>query len=79
MAENTIRARQNGPYLISGPATLRVEDGEEQAIDQTTISVCRCGGSMGKPLCDGTHRKIEFVAKAAELTIQAQREQAQEA
>jgi CDGSH-type Zn-finger protein len=71
MTEISIRARQNGPYLIPGPATLRVEGGEEQSVEQPTIALCRCGGSAGKPLCDGTHRKIDFAAPAAECRLRS--------
>lgn len=67
MAEITIRCRKNGPYLISGPAALQEEDGREIVLGQPTIALCRCGGSQGKPLCDGTHRKIAFEASEIEL------------
>lgn len=36
-------------------------------LDQPTIALCRCGGSQGKPLCDGTPRKIVFEAAEIEL------------
>jgi CDGSH-type Zn-finger protein len=28
------------------------------------MTLCRCGHSSGKPLCDGTHRKIDFREEA---------------
>ncbi|GAA4310009.1 hypothetical protein GCM10023178_18750 [Actinomadura luteofluorescens] len=28
------------------------------------VTLCRCGQSAGKPLCDGTHRKIDFREEA---------------
>jgi CDGSH-type Zn-finger protein len=24
------------------------------------VTLCRCGGSKNKPLCDGTHKEIGF-------------------
>jgi CDGSH-type Zn-finger protein len=67
MTDPEIRARKNGPYVITGLATLHEEGGREVMLDQPTIALCRCGGSQGKPLCDGTPRKIAFEAAEIEL------------
>lgn len=68
MAKVKIKARENGPYLLSGPAVLIDADGNESKIEGTMVALCRCGGSQKKPFCDGTHRKINF--EAAGATVQ---------
>ena len=62
MAKIKIRARENGPYLVDGPAVLVDADGNESPIEGKMVALCRCGGSQNKPFCDGTHRKIDFEA-----------------
>jgi len=66
-----IKANENGPYVIEIDAgEFEVErDSEKELIDKKTIALCRCGGSNNKPFCDGTHRKIGFVAKKATIKI----------
>ncbi len=50
-----ITPTDNGPYLIEGPARVVDADGNDYDLnDQTTIFLCRCGGSGTKPFCDGT-------------------------
>ena len=60
MSEVTIKIRTDGPYLVSGPVTLTDADGNRIANDRPTMALCRCGGSLTKPFCDGTHSKIGF-------------------
>lgn len=66
MADVTIKIRPNGPYLVSGPVDLTDADGNPVAIPEgkTNIALCRCGASVTKPFCDGTHSKIGFDAAA---------------
>jgi CDGSH-type Zn-finger protein len=64
MADVSIKIRPNGPYLVSGPIDLLDADGNPVPIPEgkTNIALCRCGGSVTKPFCDGTHSKIGFDA-----------------
>jgi 3-phenylpropionate/trans-cinnamate dioxygenase ferredoxin subunit len=52
MAEVTIEATPNGPYLVTGPIELRDADGKALPI-KSKIWLCRCGASTRKPFCDG--------------------------
>ena len=69
----TIRARKNGPYLITGDLReLTLTDGDGNPYDLTgevDIVLCRCGASTTKPFCDRTHSKIGF--QAAESAVRA--------
>lgn len=56
MGKVTIKASENGPYIVE-------TDG------QTKAALCRCGASNNKPNCDGSHAKVGFKAKAAEVNI----------
>lgn len=63
-----IEVTPNGPYLVEGE--IELIDVEGRRIDTTgknPIALCRCGGSMNKPFCDGTHSKIGF--KGAESAV----------
>ena len=56
-----ITARPNGPYLVEGDVELYDPAGNK--VDTTgkpRIALCRCGASVTKPFCDGTHSKIGF-------------------
>jgi CDGSH-type Zn-finger protein len=78
MPDVTIEIRKNGPYRIHGDVTLVDHEGNQVPIPEnrrkvspegkTWISLCRCGGSVMKPFCDGTHSRIGFIA--AEEAVQ---------
>lgn len=58
-----IKATVNGPYIVTGPATIEDAGGQVKELkDGEKATLCRCGGSKTKPFCDGTHAKIGFKA-----------------
>ena len=56
MAEVTIEATRDGPYLVSGTIELHDTDGNVVPTRGKTW-LCRCGASTKKPFCDGTHSR----------------------
>jgi CDGSH-type Zn-finger protein len=56
MAKITIKATENGPYIVD-------VDGKTKA------ALCRCGASNNKPHCDGSHTEIGFRAKEVALDL----------
>ena len=49
----------DGPYEVDGGATIVAPDGT--VIKETTKSyLCRCGESMSKPFCDGSHKRTNW-------------------
>jgi len=69
MADVKITVRRNGPFRVEAPeGAVEVVDADGNKYDltgKTAFSLCRCGGSVSKPFCDGTHSKIGFQAAAA--------------
>jgi 3-phenylpropionate/trans-cinnamate dioxygenase ferredoxin subunit len=63
MADVTIEARPNGPYVVTGTVELRDTSGTVLPTQVRTV-LCRCGASTKKPFCDGTHSKAGFQAAA---------------
>lgn len=67
-----IKIAENGPYVVTdvtlrGKTPILSDDGEpiawrtgEDVDTRSRYSLCRCGASSNKPLCDGTHAKIGF-------------------
>jgi CDGSH-type Zn-finger protein len=63
MSDVTIKIRPSGPYLVTGPISITDADGNPVSTGgKETVALCRCGGSVNKPFCDGTHSKIGFDA-----------------
>ena len=56
MARVEVLVAENGPNLI-------------QVDGKVTAALCRCGQSSKKPYCDGTHKKIGFVAPADKIKV----------
>jgi CDGSH-type Zn-finger protein len=54
-----IRISPDGPLDFRGQIEIDAEDGQAIFSD-TRASICRCGASQNKPLCDGGHAKISF-------------------
>jgi CDGSH-type Zn-finger protein len=71
--EVKITALDNGPYLVKGSVLILDADGNQFPVKRATVALCRCGGSMTKPFCDGTHSKIGF--EAAQRAVREEEEQ----
>ena len=65
----TVTALKNGPLMVEGDLTeLTVNDANGAPYDlsgKAKVFLCRCGGSVNKPFCDGQHSKIGFEAAEA--------------
>jgi len=49
----------DGPLWVTGGITILRADGEPFEA-RNRVTLCRCGASSTKPLCDGTHKSIGF-------------------
>lgn len=77
MSEVKITVKPNGPFRVEGPVKLIGPDGQEWDLsNKPAFSLCRCGASVNKPFCDGTHSKIGF--QAAEAAVRAEEQKKQE-
>jgi len=74
MATIKITVRPNGPYRVEAPLdSIEMVDANGNPYDlsakikegKLAFSLCRCGASVTKPFCDGTHSKIGFQAAEA--------------
>ena len=62
----TIRVRQNGPYLVESEDAVVVDwNGNSYQLAKRPFALCRCGASVNKPFCDGTHSRNGFQAAEA--------------
>jgi CDGSH-type Zn-finger protein len=58
----TVYVRPDGPYLVTGDFAL---DARGAPRDDSSVVLCRCGRSLNKPYCDGTHTRVGFVDAGA--------------
>ncbi len=49
----------DGPIWLTGGVPVTTSDGQTLET-RNRVTLCRCGGSKNKPLCDGTHKAIGF-------------------
>lgn len=61
-AENTITLERDGPLYVKGSVEVTDPAGHPLLRD-TRVALCRCGASVNKPLCDGSHHRIAFEAE----------------
>ncbi len=54
-----VSAIDDGPLWVTGGIPVERADGESFET-RNRVTLCRCGGSAIKPLCDGTHKKNGF-------------------
>jgi CDGSH-type Zn-finger protein len=73
MADVKITVRKDGPFRVEAPEgsiELMDADGNKYNLaGKTQFALCRCGGSVNKPFCDGTHSRIGF--QGAESAVRA--------
>jgi CDGSH-type Zn-finger protein len=55
---NELLVTSGGPLKMKGNITLINEDGS--VTHSNSLSLCRCGASKNKPLCDDQHLDIDF-------------------
>jgi CDGSH-type Zn-finger protein len=66
-----ITCRPNGPLLVEGDIELFDPAGNQvDTSSRPRVALCRCGASVTKPFCDGTHSKIGFQAAEAAVAQQ---------
>lgn len=56
---NEALVTSGGPLKITGNLTLISEDGHVMHANHLTL--CRCGASQSKPICDERHLEVEFL------------------
>ena len=55
----SIAAIPDGPLWVRGGIEIAAPDGSTYEV-RNRVTLCRCGGSMNKPFCDGTHKRTGF-------------------
>jgi CDGSH-type Zn-finger protein len=67
MAATKLTVRNDGSVRVEGDFEIVDMEGKPFGLGgRANIALCRCGHSLNKPFCDGTHKKVGF-----QSTIQA--------
>jgi uncharacterized Fe-S cluster protein YjdI len=56
----SVKIMPDGPIVIKGNFILKYSD-KSKEVNDSIVSICRCGASDHLPFCDGKHRKIGFI------------------
>ena len=69
MSKTKITINSNGSMRVEGDFEILDKSGNTYDLGgREIIGLCRCGHSMNKPFCDGSHRnKFEGDSKAFDL------------
>jgi CDGSH-type Zn-finger protein len=59
MLPKAIAVTDDGPLWVTGGVPVSTSDGPLETRNRVTL--CRCGASGNKPLCDGSHKSAGFV------------------
>lgn len=59
MTETKIEVLKDGPLLVHGHLHVEHSNGQTETKDKVT-AFCRCGKSVNKPYCDGSHTREGF-------------------
>lgn len=63
MSDVTIKLREDGPLLVTGPIKLQDHEGNQfDLAGKETIALCRCGATGNAPFCDGAHKEAGYKA-----------------
>jgi CDGSH-type Zn-finger protein len=55
----------NGPLLVEVSSQICDQNGKPYALQTAAkVALCRCGASLDKPFCDGSHARVGFLASA---------------
>ncbi|MFV2055734.1 MAG: CDGSH iron-sulfur domain-containing protein, partial [Thiohalomonadales bacterium] len=57
--QNTLMVTCNGPYYLHGDLDIDAATDDMPGV-KFRAALCRCGKSMNKPFCDGSHDDIHF-------------------
>lgn len=55
----TVKLMENGPLMLQQDVKIIKADGSEE-VRKNPVVLCRCGNSINKPFCDGSHISSGF-------------------